>query len=576
MEPNIEWVRLCHGASATGSPTPLPGALEDRAVAGAPETSSKGGQRLGLGDLGHERVKIVSSGVDFRGVTSHRGARLLTSFATVSALVLPLALTMTSPMAGASGVVHALQLVSTPDDPFVGGRSFDLASPSAVIVTQNDLSATFQRFDSAGTPLVNDPAWVVSIDAGRADPSGTFLLDRSSTSLRLGNHDGSATEWMGDSACPDLTGEVTFPEVVRDAGGTVTSLSASFALRCTPDDAIYGSFAYNAALPPMPISATDLALTDGSFPSVRGGIPPWTIDPDEWDGMALRVVGDDVLARWDWRDGFRCAEVRAHPIGGWSESPEYVGFDDTMRMRFLDSTRSYWITAGFGWTADLDGCQGGGGRYLGSVQALVHALSVSVEPSPDVTFGDSTRVQGSVQVTPEGPSGPRYDAENVRVELWAKTPEGSERIGTTTSGSAGRWRIDALLSRRSELTVVVEPGRGGWGVRWPHFGTRSDAFVVDVAHDVSAWVSDTTLRMGEPAVISARLRPTDDTLPLYLERRTSEGDWIRVDTAVSTSDDATQLRLPSTRRGWQALRVVAPNDGWHQRGVSNRLRVFGY
>ena len=58
--------------------------------------------------------------------------------------------------------------------------------------------------------------------------------------------------------------------------------------------------------------------------------------------------------------------------------------------------------------------------------------------------------------------------------------------------------------------------------------------------------------------------------------RTDDGGWRVLAIEVTTVDSATELAIPRVQRGWQVVRVVAPADGVHQRGVSERLRLFGY
>ena len=235
----------------------------------------------------------------------------------------------------------ALVLVSTPDEPYVGGRQFDLDAFRIITNTSDEFLMAFQRSDPDGVPLQDDPAWGVKLSS----PS-TLQLD---TDYVLDGSESDALRFTDDyswytHACPQMTGAVRLHELVTDIEGAVSALSASFVLHCTQGDSLFGALTVGDATPADLDDAQHLVDAESRFP---------TLVSEYVDGYAETVAIDvrynDILMRWDTPSGFRCVEASVDRAG--ENLTTYRGRDDTWLVDDVDTSLPHTIKVelGGGW-----------------------------------------------------------------------------------------------------------------------------------------------------------------------------------------------------------------------------------
>ncbi|MFZ0323238.1 MAG: hypothetical protein WAN48_03795 [Actinomycetes bacterium] len=467
------------------------------------------------------------------------------------------------PAADADAFGSSLTLVSTPNDPMVGGRTFRMGQQVSDNASVDHLGLTFRRTDQQGAPLSFDPEWFVSIaSVGSMSPGDTYPLGGTSDVLRLAD----AYRFMS-SRCPDLTGSVTVTQVSVATDGLPTSFAGSFTMHCTPDDAVYGAVAFNAPAPALPDGAASVEAADATYPKVAAYSPT---APDSM--LAVRLGDNRVDLRWDGPGGFTCAEVFAADSVTNTTRRLYFGRDDTVTVDDLDPTHTINLQVSL-YQEDLSAGVGVcGASYLGSASLGVFPVAVSVVPLTPTVPGGASTIRGTVGFTND--TEPDVNAKVVVTGLSANQPPVS--LGTARTDDLGRFSL--TVTAPSSLTVVatVPAGRSGWASNVHHFGATSAPVDLLVRHLVRARLDDASVARGHSAHIHGRLVPGEPGATVLLERRTAGGAWRVVDTADPDQSGDFVVTLPSARTGWQVLRVRAPADADHARGVSDRLRLLGY
>ncbi|MEO8107798.1 MAG: hypothetical protein ABI720_10825 [Actinomycetes bacterium] len=465
-----------------------------------------------------------------------------------------------------------MTLISTPNSIIGGGRTVQTDQLGLYFDQDLDAQAPYPWYLNVSTQPqhlgLQQPygiEWWMHLDQAAWSAGDVVAIDANTEDFHLATSGWSAYV-SAEAACPELTGEVAVDELQRDETGKPTVIALSFRLDCGVGDTTWGTFALNTDEPAMPDEALVVAEADRAIKRPAG----------EPGGLLAAVPESEGQVTFGWRRkyGFTCADLSVVDARQGTTEHAYRGIDDDYTAVQLDPRRPY--------EADLMLWQGNTFCSNATPETAVrdslslNPVEVTLDDGISVPSGQSAMVRGDVEfpfTTADVESGA---AANVRVEIWSHFGGDDIRLDTTHSDSRGRFRTDVTLDRHSQIWAVVQPGRAGWDNSLLHFGAESKSVEVSVTHVVRAWLDDPTVEVGSTVDVMANLRPADETTPLQLERKSRDGVWRRVDTGVSESGAPTVLTLANARRGWQLLRVVAPNDSWHQRGVSQRLRVYGY
>ncbi len=404
-------------------------------------------------------IKITPRGVDTSCMTRHRGIPLL--FGVAVALALPLI--ATSPAtAWTTDPNGTLIMVSTPDEPYVGGRHFDVPSQRIITNTSEQLFVAFMRQDPWGALREADPPWGVSIASpATLLPNTEYPLDGTELDvLRLTDD----LTWYSD-VCPDMTGGVTFHELSTSTDGVTAVLSASFVLHCTPEHSVFGSLAFGTELPALSDDALKLVADEARYPSFA----------PEGDGgfdeiMAIDVHRTRLFIRWDTPVGFRCVDARATRDDD-SLVSSYDGRDDTWLVPDLDPAGVLRVRVALG-QAWPEPCWPGSltSDYETVLPITTHLTRVEPASSGHLALN------GRAVVTV-----PRYHepARSVEVTAKGRRPDGSTvLLGTTVSGDDGRYHLVVRPRHSVRVWTVVAPGKDpaapeSLRTYWYHFGDRS-------------------------------------------------------------------------------------------------------
>jgi hypothetical protein len=355
-----------------------------------------------------------------------------------------------------------LTLISTPDDPYGGGRAVT-AGLIAESNTADPLLLTYRRLDGSGDPLTDDPWWVLrfSAPAGLAAGSDYALTGSTDDVLQLAG----ATQYQRDY-CPDLNGSVTIDEVSTDVDGLATALSATFVVHCTPKDSLYGAVGFNTTTPPLPSDATALVQAEARYPTLTS----------VFDGLTAELLAVDVgrhslMLRWDTPGGFTCADVSLSRNEGGRVVATYVGSDDTLKVAGLDPTVRHQVAVAMsGSTPCVDGATVDRSVPVNPVVATIHRPRVERETSV-------VSVRGRIDVVTSGPTEP---ARFVDVEVRSRGVQGTVKVrARVTTDSDGRFIAHFPRRGASRVWVRVQPDKEPTAPDavtdfWYHFGTASE------------------------------------------------------------------------------------------------------
>jgi hypothetical protein len=357
-----------------------------------------------------------------------------------------------------------LTMISTPDDPYAGGRS--LSAPLTFESNSSEaLLLTFNRLDGAGAVLIDDPDWVLRVATPADLSTGTSYPLNGSTDdvLQLANANA-----FQRTLCPSLTGSVSFDDVVTDPDGVATLLAARFVVHCTPDDTLFGAVGFNTAAPPLPDEAAPLIQAEARFPALVS-----VFDGETANMLAIDVRPRALLLRWDTPGGFTCADtVVDDPFA--SELGNYIGRDDTMAIRQLDPTSLTRVTVTM---SNSETCSAT--AFSGQGYALVLPVVATLrEPTVDRDT-DQVTLRGNVKVvTPQTTE----VARRVDLECRVRKPDGSiVTRAVVTSGFDGRFRASFPTRHATHVWVVIESGEeptepGATNDTWYHFGDASQHY----------------------------------------------------------------------------------------------------
>ena len=377
-------------------------------------------------------------------------------------LAVPLA--ATSPAtAWTTDPAATLVLVSTPDEPYVGGRHFDMPSQRIITNTADELFVAFQRPDAQGVPLPYDPAWGVSISSpATLLPNTEYTLDGSEADvLRLTDD----LSWY-HGTCPDTTGGVTIHELASDTEGATVALAATFILHCTPEHSVFGSLAFGTDLPALPGDAQSLIAVESRYPSFAPNA-----EDSFYEVMAIDVARHRLLIRWDTPGGFRCVEATA-ALPDNSVVSSYTGRDDTWLVPDLDPGVPLVLRVALGeaWPGPCrPGTLAGDHNTVLPVDTQLRDLAPS-RSGTELTLDGRTVVAGPGYTEP---------ARSVEVTAKGRRPDGSTvLLGTTVSGDDGRYHLVVRPRHSVRVWTVVAPGKEpaapeSLRTYWYHFGDRS-------------------------------------------------------------------------------------------------------
>ena len=331
--------------------------------------------------------------------------------------------------------------MSTPDDPFAGGRVLDLQPIGVQFSGPDLLIKSFQRQVHGVPDMWGDPAWTVRLATPEALSPGTeYPVDGSASDvLRL-----SDDYRLQSTFCPELTGNVAIHDVATDGDGLATLVTATFVVHCTPDDTLYGALGIGAPAPPLPEGAQSVIDRESRFPHIDS-----VFDGESANTIEIDVHRRSLLIRWDTPTGFTCVDavVEEQPEGTVSG---YSGRDDTMRVGALDPTKRYTATYSLG--TDSANCQPEAESFLSVVP-----LHVSLDtPTRSAGTGNPVVFHGRVDTRFED-----YTewAPFVDVILKGRKPNGSViELGTTATDRNGRYSLTTDVRQSLRVYAVVRPG----------------------------------------------------------------------------------------------------------------------
>ena len=391
---------------------------------------------------------------------SPRGSALV---ATVVAC-LPL-IALATPSAADSPPAATLTIVSTPDDPFAGGR-YVIAPLNSMVNGPDALVLGFHRRDADDLNLVDDPTWVVRVptpaDVSLATPYP--LTGSPDDALQL------ADNWTWQRTyCPDLSGSVTFEDVATDVDGAATALAATFIVHCTPDDTLYGSLGFGTTAPPLASDADALVVAEARFPSLIS-----VFDGTYAETLAIDVRRRGLLLRWDSPSGFVCAHTQIDDESS-STPVSYTGRDDTLEVGGLDPTSRYGVHL---WLSDTEPC---GDTALATREAdVVPVVTTLRRPEVDRSRG-TVLLRGRVDIVVPGYSEP---ARFVDVVCKARKPDGSVVVRDGVAADVnGHFELTLPRRHAQHMWIVVRPDEEPTPPEavhdyWYHFGDASNHYAI--------------------------------------------------------------------------------------------------
>lgn len=355
-----------------------------------------------------------------------------------------------------------LVLISTPDEPYVGGRHFEMDRFRVITNTSEELFIGFVRQHADGAPLQDDPAWGVKLSSpSTLELNTSYQLDGSETDPLRFTDD---LTWY-ENVCPGMTGSVQLHELDTDIDGAVSALSASFVLHCTQGDSLFGALTVGAATPAELDSAQHLVDAESQFP---------TLVSEYVDGYAETVAIDvhnhKLLMRWDTPSGFRCVDASVDRDGDGLIS--YSGRDDTWLVGDVDKSLPHTVTVEFGSSWD-ERCEP---VTLFSNESTVLPTESRLNEVRLSPSGDRLVLAGRILNVVPGYSEP---ARFIEVTAKGRRADGEVLVlGSTSTDVDGRFRVVVDARRAERVWAAVAPGAEpaapeSFRSYWYHFGDRS-------------------------------------------------------------------------------------------------------
>jgi hypothetical protein len=387
----------------------------------------------------------------------------------LAALALALAASLSAVDLAPAGADEAtsdgtLTMISTPDDPFGGGRyltprlTFESNTAEALLLS-------FRRQDGAGAFLVDDPLWVVRVEspADLATNTSYTLTGSTDDVLQLAN----ATEFQR-TRCPSLTGSVSFEDVSTDENSLTTVMAATFTIHCTAEDTLSGSVGFNTSTPPLPGDTAALIDAEARFPTLVS-----VFDGETANMLAIDVRRRSLLLRWDTPGGFTCVDAQVEDA---FDTPlaTYSGRDDTMEVRQVDPTAFHRVTVAL---SDSEPCTTN--SPIGWESIPIFPLVATLREPTLNRRADQMTLHGRLDSVTPGLTEP---VPGFDLECRVRKPDGSVVTrGVVTTGTDGRFYATLPSRHAQHVWVAIEPGSeptGPWAPEdtWYHFGDRSQHY----------------------------------------------------------------------------------------------------